>query len=163
MLRPMTMATPSEFVNRVFIVGFQLFASTDASIGGLFRTTLRRTTNVECPHRQLCSRFTNRLCGHNTHSLTDIDLCPTGQVTTVTFRTNPSTCFTGQDERTTTLGQYLRLQFLRPVASSTTVFAGNDNTSPVSGINHVSNRHTTQQYALPSDTTHRAIQSRRLL
>ena len=39
-----------------------------------FQHLLSRTTNVECPHRQLCSRFTNRLGGHNTNSFADVNL-----------------------------------------------------------------------------------------
>ena len=57
---------------------------------------LRRTTNVESPHGQLCSWLTNRLRGNHTNGLAHIDRRTTSQVAAVTFGANTRFGFAGQ-------------------------------------------------------------------
>ena len=46
--------------------------------------TLRRTTDMESPHRQLRARLANRLGGNDAHRFADVDVRATCQITAVT-------------------------------------------------------------------------------
>ena len=59
-------------------------------------TTLRNATNVERPHRQLCTGFTDGLRGNDANSLTLVHQRTTCEVTTVAHRTNAFFGVTGQ-------------------------------------------------------------------
>ena len=54
---------------------------------------------MEGTHGQLGTRLTNRLCSHDTHRLTDVDHVTTGQIATVTSRTD-SIVSLARDRRT---------------------------------------------------------------
>ena len=70
-------------------VGFRFHA-------GLNIRTLRRTTDVEGTHGQLCTRLTDRLCRNHANCFTFVNQAAATQVTTVTFRTQTVTRITGQ-------------------------------------------------------------------
>mmetsp|Transcript_18412 Transcript_18412/g.29908 ORF Transcript_18412/g.29908 Transcript_18412/m.29908 type:complete len:628 (-) Transcript_18412:6693-8576(-) len=59
-------------------------------------TTLRNTTDVEGPHRQLCTGFTNRLCCDDTHGFASVHHGTTCKVTTVTHGADTFFCLTCQ-------------------------------------------------------------------
>src|SRR5690606_37688612 len=56
----------------------------------------RRTTDVEGTECQLCSRLTDRLCGNNTYSLTQLNAFAGSQVASVTGCTYATLGLTGQ-------------------------------------------------------------------
>jgi hypothetical protein len=71
-----------------------MLASTDEA----FRASLRRAADVEGPHRQLCSGFTDRLRGHNTDSFADIHGRSACQITAIAFCANTVVvAFAGQN------------------------------------------------------------------
>ena len=49
---------------------------------------LRRTADVEGPHRQLGAGFADRLRGNNANRFTDVDRGPAGEITAVAGRAN---------------------------------------------------------------------------
>ena len=57
---------------------------------------LRRTTDVECAHRQLCARLTNRLSRNNADRFTNIDRRTACKIATITRGTNTNLGFTDQ-------------------------------------------------------------------
>ena len=56
----------------------------------------RRAADMECPHGQLRTRFTNRLGSNHTHCLAAFDKSSGGQVAAVAHAANASLGFTGQ-------------------------------------------------------------------
>src|SRR5690606_31906173 len=62
----------------------------------LLRAPLRRTADVERPHRQLGARLTDGLRGDDADRLTDGDLAPTGQVAAVALHADAPTRGAGQ-------------------------------------------------------------------
>ena len=68
----------------------------------LLNRARRRTTEVECTHRELSSWFTDGLCGDDADSFTDVDHVSTSEIAAVTFHANyrsQSTCQSRTDLR----------------------------------------------------------------
>ena len=72
------------------------FTRLAAFLARLLATTLGNTTNVECPHGELCTRLTNGLRRDDANRFTLVHQCTAGQVTTITGRTDAIFRFTGQ-------------------------------------------------------------------
>src|SRR6266404_3766118 len=62
----------------------------------LFKCLARGSADVECPHRQLRSRFANRLGSDNSDCFAHFDELTGGEIASVTHPANPAPAFAGQ-------------------------------------------------------------------
>src|SRR5215471_19653232 len=62
----------------------------------LFKCLACRSTDVECPHRELRSRFTDGLGGDNSDRFAHLDELTAREVTAVTHSTNAAAAFASQ-------------------------------------------------------------------
>ena len=77
-----------------------------------------RTADVERTHRQLRSRFADRLCGDNADSLADLDRVAGREVAAVAFDADTAARFASQRRANADLLQAGKLNLLRPRSSS---------------------------------------------